>query len=261
MKKMRSKKSQITIFIIIAIVIIAVVLLFFRVKLKTTIQEFFITSYPDMMFSDCINSKIKEAVALVSKRGGSIAPSNAFMFKDEKIEYLCYTNQYYKTCVMQQPLLKQHIERELFDYIEKDAKACLSKIKSDLESKGYAVSSEKQALVLEILPKNIKLVSSGISIIKADKGERYDKLVAVHRTKIYELIMLATSILNFEARYGDSDITIYMLYYPNIKVEKYKQSEGSKIYILTDTNSKDKFTFATRSLSWPPGYGFNEVFG
>ena len=37
---------------------------------------------------------------------------------------------------------------------------------------------------------------------------------------------------------------------------KIVMTEGSKIYILTNTKTKDKFTFATRSLSWPAGYGF-----
>ena len=69
--------------------------------------------------------------------------------------------------------------------------------------------------------------------------------------------MLTSSILNWEARYGDSDIATYMTYYPNIKVEKYKQGDGSKIYILS--SEKDKFVFASRSLSWPAGYGFGET--
>ena len=90
-------------------------------------------------------------------------------------------------------------------------------------------------------------------------NESYEKFEVKKKSKIYSLLMLATSILNWEARYGDSDITTYMIYYPNVKVEKYKQSDGSKIYILSDI-SGDKFNFATRSLSWPAGYGIGQTY-
>ena len=44
-----------------------------------------------------------------------------------------------------------------------------------------------------------------------------------------------------------------MLYYPSIKVEKKKQSEGTTIYILTDRDSSEEFMFAVRSFAIPPG--------
>jgi len=71
---------------------------------------------------------------------------------------------------------------------------------------------------------------------------------------LYELVSIVNSILNWEARYGDSETTIYMNYYHDLKVEKKKQSDGSTIYILTDRNTLDKFQFASRSVAWPPGY-------
>ena len=65
------------------------------------------------------------------------------------------------------------------------------------------------------------------------------------------MLMIASSILNYEARYGDSDIWTYMIYYPDYRIEKFKQDEGSKIYTITNRNTGKQFTFATRSLSWP----------
>jgi hypothetical protein len=46
-----------------------------------------------------------------------------------------------------------------------------------------------------------------------------------------------------------------MQYYPDLKIEKTKLSDGTTIYILSNVVSKDRFTFASRSLAWPPGYG------
>lgn len=71
---------------------------------------------------------------------------------------------------------------------------------------------------------------------------------------MYDLIMIASSIANYEAKYGDADSLTYMLYYPDIKVEKKEQSDGSRVYILTNKPTNEKFIFASRSIVWPPGY-------
>jgi len=48
--------------------------------------------------------------------------------------------------------------------------------------------------------------------------ERYPNFKVNLNNNLYELVMVATSILNWEARYGDSDAMTYMSYYPNTKV-------------------------------------------
>lgn len=255
MRKMRNKKAQVTLFIIIAIVIVAVLLIVFYPRLKKLV----VPSTPSMQLEDCVDEKLDEAVSLVSVRGGSIEPVNAIMFQDNKVEYLCYTNQYYQTCVMQVPLLRQHVEREILDYIGPEVRNCVNSLKEDLRKKGFSVSEAREDINVEIVPNNIKVSVSGFSVTKGETGERYEKFEVSKKSEMYDLLMLSTSILNWEARYGDSDITTYMTYYPNVKVEKYKQGDGSKIYILTSTPTQDKFVFASRSLSWPAGYGFGQT--
>lgn len=254
-KIVSSKRSQLTLFIIVAIVIVAVIALIF---LSPRIKTIFVPSSPDVELRDCVNKKINEGVGIVSKQGGSVEPVNAIMYEGEKIEYLCYTNQYYKTCVMQVPLLKQHVERELLEYINQEVDKCYEDLKNDLERRGYSVSGKKDVSI-SIEPNNIKVIVSGVRI-EREGAVVYGKIEAGYKSKLYDLIMLTSSILNWEARYGDSDITTYMLYYPNVKVEKYKQQDGSKIYILTERESKEKFVFASRSLSWPAGYGIGQTY-
>ena len=247
----KKRNAQVTIWIILAIVIVGVIILLFLLKIP---QKYFFPSEPNVQLQDCVKEELSSAIKEVSKRGGSINPVNAITYKGEKVEYLCYTNQYYQTCVNQQPLLKQHVEREIFERIKGKVRSCLDNLKENLKAKGYEVSG-KGDISIAIVPNYVKLTISELNIRKENSKERYDKFVVEERSEIYDLIMLASSILNWEARYGDSDITTYMMYYPNIKVEKYKQSDGSKIYILSARNTKEEFVFATRSLSWPAGYG------
>ena len=43
-----------------------------------------------------IGNKVKEIIKKISLQGGSINPEHYYLYQDNKIEYLCYTNQYYQ---------------------------------------------------------------------------------------------------------------------------------------------------------------------
>ena len=121
---LKSKRSQITIFVIIAIVIIAGVILFFALTdtgrnllRNITGQEIDFNS----QVRNCIenNPEIKSEINLIMSQGGSLNPGNYFLYNDTKFSYLCYTNQYYKGCVMQNPNLLFNTENEIENSIRK----------------------------------------------------------------------------------------------------------------------------------------------
>ena len=253
--RMRGKKAQITLWIIIAIIIVAVLLLIFYL---TPVKDLILPTKPVLKFQDCVDEKLDEAIDLVSSKGGSINPTNAYSYQGERVEYLCYTNQYYSTCSNQQPLLRQHVEREILDYIKQDVTNCIDSTLQNLREKGYLIEGRAD-LSVEVVSDEIIVKISGVNIRKESTSEIYKDISVKRKSELYELLMLTSSILNWEARYGDVDITSYMIFYPNLRVEKLKQGDGSKIYKLTNTNTEDKFVFATRSLSWPAGYGYGQV--
>ncbi|MEM3405689.1 MAG: hypothetical protein QW117_01810 [Candidatus Pacearchaeota archaeon] len=248
---MKNKKAQLTLFIIISIFIVALLLIIFWPKVKTI----FISSSPEIDFQKCIENDLKKEISLIASNGGSKNPKLYYSYQGDKIEYLCYTNENYKTCVMQQPLLKQHIERELIDELKPKINLCIENIKKSAESQGYKINYIKNSPSIEILQNNVKLSLDTDIVLEKDSKIRITKLESKIPSKIYDLIIISSSILNLEAKYGDTDILTYMIYYPEIKIEKYRQDDGTKIYILTDKNTNEKLVFATRSLNFPGGYG------
>lgn len=256
MNKKMNKRGQLTIFIIIAIVLVVVLVIVLWPRLKTLVVK---TDTPQAYLQNCLEKDAGDAVKLASARGGSINPVHGIMFNGEKIEYLCYTNEYYDTCTTQQPMLKQHFEYEVSKAVENKVASCISSFKSDFESRGYSVSVGSISSSTEIVPENVNInINAPITIAKGEDIQKQDRVKINIKSKIYNLLMISTSILNWEARYGDSAPESFMMYYPNLKIEKLKQGDGSKIYILTDLTNKDSFTFASRSLSWPAGYGIGE---
>jgi len=253
--RLMEKRGQLTIFIIVAIIIVVIALIMF---FWGDINALFNPVSPQDYVKSCIDKNAQEALSLM-KTGGSINPENYLLYGGEKVEYLCYTNEYYKTCAMQQPLLKQHVEQEINNYLSGKIRDCVSGLKTNLEKKGYTVSLGNVETSVEIVPGKLNIETTAPMTITMEAASSFDKFSSLQDTKLYDLIMISSSILNWEARYGDSESTAYMNYYPDIKVEKILKEDGNKVYILTDRNTEDSFKFATRSLAWPAGLGYGQT--
>tara|TARA_Y100000310_G_scaffold213829_1_gene214834 strand:+ start:9099 stop:9857 length:759 start_codon:yes stop_codon:yes gene_type:complete len=247
------KRGQVTIFIIIAIVIIALGILIYLFFPTIQTGLGISTNNPQIFIQNCMEEEITNTVDVLSSQGGSFDPKNYFLYQDEKIEYLCYTSEYYIPCVMQQPMLKKHIENEIKKEINNEKKECLDSLRKNFESLGYDVSLTEGETKVELLPNRISVKFENDLTLTKDDSERYDELSVIVNNNLYELTSITNSILNMEARYGDSETTIYMNYYHDLKVEKKKQTDGTTIYILTNRDKGDKFQFASRSIAWPPG--------
>ncbi|MBU0894416.1 MAG: hypothetical protein KKF48_05020 [Nanoarchaeota archaeon] len=253
----KSKLSQVTIFIIIALVLIGLVIifLFFRDIVPPVLGGTRAEINPSQYMESCLEENLKEAVDKISLQGGSLSPSHYVLYDNSRIEYLCYTNEYHVLCVVQQPLLVQHIETEIENSIDSKARECLNSMKSNYENSGYQVNLRPGKINVELIPKRILINFNNSLTLTKEGSKTYDSIKVVLNNNLYELVSIANSILRWETNYGDAETTTYMDYYPDLKVEKKKQSEGSTIYILTDRNNLNKFQFASRSVAWPPGYG------
>ncbi len=256
MKNKRNKNGQVTIFIILAIIIVAGALLVysFYPQIKTTlgVEE----QNPASFIQSCIESDLKNAVDKVSIQGGSINPENFVLYDDTNIEFLCYTGEYYRPCVVQQPMLKQHIESEIKNEINDEINACFSSLRDSYTRKGYSVELKDGEKVIGLFPKKIVATFNySLTLTKGNDIQKYDSFVVLLNNNLYELSTIANSILGFESIYGDAETTTYMTYYHDLKVEKKFGTDGAKIYILTDRNTENKFQFAVRSQVWAAGYG------
>jgi hypothetical protein len=250
---MGCKRGQVTIFIIIAVVIVAVgiflYMIFPSIKTNLGVQQ----QNPNSFIQTCLEKDIKDNIALASVQGGSIIPQAYTVFGNNKIEYLCYTNQYYRNCVVQQPMLKQHIETELKTSINSVVSDCFDSLQSSYESQGYQVNIQRGQFNVELLPKRV-VTNINYSLTLTKTGtQKYDSFSVVVNNNLYELIAIANSIVEWEATYGKADVSIYMVYYHDLQVEKKTKADSTKIYIIQDLSTGNSFEFASRSQAWPGG--------
>ncbi|MFA5724599.1 MAG: hypothetical protein WC979_10175 [Candidatus Pacearchaeota archaeon] len=258
-KKRGNKRGQVTIFIIVGIIIVvaAVLIYTFYPKIKTTlgIEE----SNPQNYIQSCVEDKLKETIELVSLQGGSVNPEN-YIIEGGRVEYLCYVNEYFIPCLIQQPLLKQHIESEILNEIEDTVDDCFDSLKESYFQKGYDVEIKNGDKDVELLPgKIISTFNNEVRFTKGEEVQEYEKFVIITNSNLYELVAIANSIIEWEATYGDADPLTYMLYYPNLKVETISRESGKRVYILTNRVDGNVFRFAVKSQVWPAGYATSTI--
>lgn len=241
------KKAQVTIFIIVAIMIVSVVLVFFLWAKPT----YFSDAGRGLNFESCVEDAVEQAIGELERKAGFINPKFGYDYNGERFTYLCYTNDYYKTCTVQVPFLKNSFDEQMEILIKDKVDECYINSVDDLKAQGYSVVQGNVEYDVLIEPSVVRVEIDAPTVVGSQSFARFNVKV---NSPVYEMIMIATSILQFETKYGDSDVSSMMAYYPNYIIDKLKRSDGTTIYILENKVFGNKFQFASRSLAWPAGY-------
>ena len=245
------KRGQVTIFIVVAIIIAALILFsYFYLYPKYVSQA---DKRP--ILDRCIQDEIQKQIVSLSLDAGMPDSKFRYMYLDENISFICYTNEYYKPCVVQQPFLKEAFEKSLAKNMQPVIQQCYDRAISDLVARGNEVISGDIKTNLTIDPNGVSvLINAPTSVSSGEASVSFSKIRVNLASNIYTILMVANSLLQFESTYGDSDTSSFMYYYPDLNVQKIRRDDSVKIYIITD--KKDiKYKFASRSYAWPPGYG------
>ena len=250
----KPKRSQVTIFIIVAIIIVAAALIYFLY-----IQPNYVAPGGGKLdFESCVEDAVEEEVETLGKQAGFANPEFFYLYQDEKIGYLCYTNLYHKPCIMQKPFLKQHFEEQLRMAASEEVKRCYESSINELKAQGYDVVSGVPDFEIALNPGGIVGRIDAPTSVTKQTTKAYKTFIVEMNSELYDMLMIATSLLQYEAKYGDSSIDSLMIFYPSIVIDKIKRDDGTTVYIIQDKQLKTKFQFASRSYPWPAGYGVSE---
>jgi len=252
-----NKSGQVTIFIIIAIVIVAVVVGFFFISPRGEVSTSsgFDENNPRGFMQSCLQEDFSESVNKVNLRGGSANPENYVYYESNPVEYLCYTDEEYGLCVIQKSALKQDIESEISGEVSSYVNDCFAELVESYQQKNYEVTLTSGESIIRLLPKKIVLNLSQTLTVKKSDTQVFEGFIINLDNNLYELVYIASSIVDWESTYGDSETGLYTSTYRNVKVEKKLAQNSSKVYILTDVNTGGKFQFASKSLPLPSVYG------
>ncbi len=250
------KRGQITIFIIVGLLVVGLIVGFilFRKDLLPTStggnpQD------PKDYIDSCIKPKIKEAADILISQGGYIKPVLNITIDGQHIAYLCYTSNYYNSCINQNPMLITSLKNEIKSYIKKDLDDCFTNLQTELQNKGYNVALSEGDFDVELAPRRVVLnINRQLTITKSGGTERFENFKAVLSHPIYDLGIVAQEITSQEAQYCNFESVGFMLLYSDFNIKRFKTGSLSTIYTITHKPTGKQFKFAVRGCVIPPGF-------
>lgn len=261
----KGHKGQVSIFIIAGISIVGIILLFilFRTGVipHSNIEK---EINPNSFLSSCLENKIKETTRIISSRGGYIEPKlyKNFSFTgqtEREISYLCYTQNYYESCINQEPMLIQHLKKEIYNSLSKDkeeisVKNCFDELVLNLEKQNYVVNAEYNDFEIKLVPKKIVVdINAEITLTKARETSIKKDFEVIVPSRFYNLAIVTQEIISQEARFCNFEVLGFMFFYSEFRVDKFTTGDSTIIYTIEDKKSKERFKFAVRSCVIPPG--------
>lgn len=253
-KRSFKKKSQVTLFIIFAILIFISLISFFFLKIKSY-PEKRLTINPQEQIESCIKEELLKVLPIIMEQGGVFNPrkisDESVLYEDKYTKYLCYSSGKREKCFINTPLLKSSIEEEIEKATIEGVKKCFENLRKKLA--GYDYKEEEQFnYSIEISPSFLTAkVNKEITISKGDSLKKFNSFVFKEPSPLFDFILITNDILVKEVscNCGKESCTADTLGLSNnnFKVSVFIAGNGEKVYKIEDMITKQKFKFAVRN--------------
>ena len=247
------KRGQVTIFVILGIFIVVTGILVFSLiggpQAKSTKPD----ENPQAYMQKCLQSDFWTLIDNLSMNGGSINPEYYHQFYGHNVAFLCSSATYYELCSINQPFLLQHVQSQLNQGIKPKVDECFSELVTALQKKNYNVTLENGTQSVDIVPNNIILKLNRTLTMTKSGTKVFNNFNMQFPDSMYQLVGIATGIVQWESLVGDANVDQFMSVYQNFLINKTRGADSVKIYNIIDQRNGDNFQFASRSMVFPPG--------
>lgn len=248
-----NKKAQIALWVILAVLIFALLLLLLFNRPKPAIISQDLTN-PQPIIESCARKTLSDALTIMMPQGGFLEPQNYKLYKNQKVTYLCENIGYYEPCINQHPAFLEEVKEELLKYAEDNLDFCFENVKKELEERNTQVSLGEMKLDIEMAPNKVLLKIDRKMTLNKDQSAVEIKNFEVNLAHpAYNLIMVANEIASQESKYCYFEYLGYMLLYPQYDIRKIILSESTKIYSIRDIKSNQELKIAIRGCAIPAG--------
>ncbi len=250
---MKTKRGQVTLFIIMALILIGIIssYFFFRKITKPSLIES-AEENPEAYMQLCVEDELKDIINLITLQGGFYDPKDYVLVDDnEKATYLCKNTMNFKPCINQHPMLISEVENEIKEQATPIINKCFSELKKDFEEKGMGVELGNDMSVQVKLSPGLVLIETkkDLRISKKEGTFNYNQMNIRIKDSIYDLISIAAKIAHNEAKFCYFEFLGYMLMNPEYEIRFRELSDSTKIYTITDTRNNEKMHIAIRGCA------------
>jgi hypothetical protein len=250
-EKVRNKKGQIAIWVIVAVILFAVIALFFFFTSGPSFAKGAEFS-PEQYMETCVASSVNEVTEKMIPQAGLLEPQNYVEYNKSKAPYMCQHESYFAPCINLHPMLLNEIKTEIYNYLEPRIENCFSTMKSEAESRGRGVELGAMTFDVAIAPGTVIVTVDRKTTLSAQEETRTVEGYMINvQNPIYELANVVIDIVNDEAKYCAFDALAYMVRYRRFKIQNTVLDDSTKIYFVTDKETGKRTMFAVRGCAMP----------
>jgi len=256
-----SKRSQITIFVIIGLILIVSTALIFVLVRKPEIRlSPELAEDPRVYIDKCTADALENVEERIIEGNGYFNLTNNYVLfskykPGEKVPYLCKSSQFYKPCINQEPLFLEKIKRDAEKELQPMAEQCFLGLIENMKKRGYQVSSGPLNLSVNF-KQGIMSLDMNKRIMRTNnlgESEIFETFSTRIKSPIYELVDTGRSIVNYESTLCQFDMIEWMNYYRDVDIKKFVTGDQIKIYTLTDRVTNQSMNLAIRTCVLPAG--------
>ncbi len=239
--------------VIIAVVLVAAIILFFLVDLDPTIVRGADVN-PSGFVEKCARESTLEGVDILLPRGGFISEQFGKMHNNVNVSYLCYNRGNYEPCISQHPAYLSEIEEEIEEYVFPRVELCFNDLRAEIERQRGDVQMGPLSLNVDLGPDRIYLeVNRDLRIEKNGAVQSFDGFDFEVISPLYNLANVAMEIASNEAKYCYFEYVGYMVLYPRFGIERFVADDSSEIYSIEDKKTGKVLDVAIRGCAIPAG--------
>jgi len=250
LQSQRAEKAQLAIFVIIAIILVAsvaLVFVFFN-------QDFGFLRQAENPVKDiehCLENDLEEIVNEISIHGGRYDPEEGYiLYEKQRINYLCYTDDYDEKCVSREPVLSGRVKKEIIDQISGKVDACFASLGRRLQD----YEEEATELDVEIIPNKLILkINKKIYFTENEQNKNLENFNIGIRSPMFGFISLATEMVNQELSCDcpktscNADILRLAMRNREFEIDRFVTGRNEEIYTIEEALSGKRFRFAVRN--------------
>lgn len=249
---LKSKRSQITIFVIIGILLVAAIIgIFLFVQnpsfLRGSIED------PRLFIESCVEESTLEAIDLIEDNGGYlVARDPVIRYEDRDLSYLCYTDEEEELCTSLEPMLISRMQQEILTHISPRIDACFNALEDRL--KKYDYSAGPKTVNVRITPLQIIVeIDKEVSFTKNDQVINIKNFDTYFNSPLFGFGSLVNQIINQELSCDclretcNADVLKLSRANPDFELERFVSSRNEEIYTLREVASEEEFVFAIRN--------------
>ncbi len=247
------KKGQIAIFVIVAIILVAGILIFFLVNRSPKIQRGQDFDNPESYIDNCVKDKLTTVLDTMMLQGGFAEPEDFILYNGDKVTYLCKNINYYEPCVNQHPRYITRLQEEINNEAKSGVEQCFSELENELERRNYEVSGGNVEINAVLKEDFIELkINRDFTMSKEDVTRNFEGFEIVLLNPAFNLAYIANEIADQEAKSCYFSTDGFMALYPKYDIRKDLAYDGqTEIYIIKDKATDKEMKIAIRGCVIP----------